>query len=309
MHLPQAARDEWKTAMQEELEALQKHEVFELTNLPKGHKVIGCRWVFNVKSDSHKKARLIAKGFSQVEGLDLNELFSPVVCFESIRLMFALAALEGYYMTGVDVRTAYIYGKLDKEIYMWQPKGFTVRGQENKVIHLHCALYGLKQAGLAWWKELDSSMADLEFKHLNSDTGLFCCYECGQLIIAVVYVGNAMFFGKNKKLVDKTKKLFVDKWECCDLGEVKEFLHMHIMHSGHDIHVDQIDYLKKVLEQFQMVNVKSHPTLLSTGWSPTENTGKATKEEISEYQCLIGSLLYLMIGTRPDISYAVTTLS
>ena len=74
MHLPQAARDKWKTAMQEELEALQKHEVFELTNLPKGRKVIGCRWVFDIKSDGCKKARLIAKGFSQVEGLDFNKL-------------------------------------------------------------------------------------------------------------------------------------------------------------------------------------------------------------------------------------------
>ena len=99
MCLPQAARKEWKAAMQEELEALWKHEVFELTDLPKDCKTIGCRWVFDVKSDGHKKARIVAQGFSQVEGLDFNELFSPVVCFESVRLVFALAALEGYYMT------------------------------------------------------------------------------------------------------------------------------------------------------------------------------------------------------------------
>ena len=102
----------------------------------KSGKVIGCRWVFDVKSDGRKKARLIAQGFSQVEGLDFNELFSPVVCFESVRLIFALATLEGYYMTGVDVRTAYLYGKLDEEIYMQQPEGFRVRGQESKVLHL-----------------------------------------------------------------------------------------------------------------------------------------------------------------------------
>ena len=101
----------------------------------------------------------------------------------------------------------------------------------------------------------------------------------------------------------------MDKWECHDLGEVKEFLCMHIVHSGRDIHLDQINYLKKVLVRFGFENAKSHPTPLPTGWSPTENTGKATKEEISEYQCLIGSLLYLMIGTRPDISFAVTSLS
>ena len=99
--------------------------------------------------------------------------------FESVRLIFALAALEGYYMTSVDVRTAYLYGKLDKEIYMQQPEGFRVRGQESKVLHLQHALYGLKQAGLAWWKELDHSMSNLGFKCINSDAGLFCCHEHG----------------------------------------------------------------------------------------------------------------------------------
>jgi hypothetical protein len=101
--------------------------------LPKGQKTIGCRWVFNVKSDSHKKARLVAQGFSQV---DFNELFSPVVRFESVRLILALSALEDYYCVRVDVCNAYLYGKLDKEIYMRQPKGFKARGQENKVMHL-----------------------------------------------------------------------------------------------------------------------------------------------------------------------------
>ena len=151
--------------MLEELELLRKWNVFELTNLPKGRKSIGCRWVFDVKSDSRKKARLVAQGFSQVEGIDFNKLFSPVVRFESIRLVFALAALHGWYMTGVDVHTAYLNGKLDEEIYMRQPEGFLARGQESKLIHLCRALYGLKQAGLAWWKELSQSMKALGVKH------------------------------------------------------------------------------------------------------------------------------------------------
>ena len=163
MHLPKAVQEEWKTACKEELEALRQCNVFKLTNLPKGHKTIRCRWVFDVKSDSHKKARLVAQGFSQVEGIDFNKLFSPVVRFESVRLIFALSAIENYYCVSVDVCNAYLYGKLDEEIYMRQPQGFIARGQENKVIHLQHALYGLKQAGLAWWKELNSSMKSLGF--------------------------------------------------------------------------------------------------------------------------------------------------
>jgi hypothetical protein len=96
------------------------------------------------------------------------------------------------------------------------------------VIHLQCALYGLKQAELGWWKELNSSMNELGFKHLMSDAGLFVCKDLKEIIIAIVYVNNAMFFGKNKAQVDSKKKLFMDKWECHDLGEVKEFLHMRI---------------------------------------------------------------------------------
>ena len=225
-------QEEWKTACKEELEALYRHNIFKLTDLPKGCKTIGCRWVSDVKSDRQKKARLVAQGFSQVEGFDFNELFSPVVHFESVQLIFALSAIENYYCVSVDVCNAYLYGKLDKEIYMRQPQGFIARGQENKVICLQHALYGLKQAGLAWWKELNLSMKGLGFQHLLSDAGLFVCKDYKEIIIAIVYVDDAMFFGKNKVLVDKKKKLFMDKWECHDLGEVKEFLHMHITCKG-----------------------------------------------------------------------------
>jgi Reverse transcriptase (RNA-dependent DNA polymerase) len=309
MHFPEAAQKEWKAACFEELESLKKRSIFKLTNLPKGHKTIGCRWVFDIKSDGRKKARLVAQGFSQVKGIDYNELFSPVVWFESMRVIFALAALNGWYMTGVDVRTAYLYGKLDEEIYMRQPEGFVTIGQENKVICLQRALYGLKQAGLAWWKELSQSMKVLGFKHLNSDAGIFVCCEGTELIVAVVYVDDAMFFGKNKKLVNKKKALFMAKWECRDLGEVKEFLRMQVKRQGLDITIDQVNYLKKVLERFQMTNAKATQTPLPSNWDLKENKGKAMAAEVTRYQSIIGSLLYLMIGTCPDISYAVTHLS
>ena len=137
MHFPEAAQKEWKTALLEELELLQKQNVFELTDLPKGCKSIGCRWVFNAKTDGQKKARLVAQGFSQVEGIDFNKLFSPVVRFESMRIVFALATLHSWYMTGVDVHTAYLYSKLDEEIYMRQPEGFIARGQERYIYAEH----------------------------------------------------------------------------------------------------------------------------------------------------------------------------
>ena len=135
--LPKAEQSEWRKACEDELEALRRRKVFEIVDRPQGTNVVKNRWVFNVKSDGRKKARLVAKGFSQIEGLDFDQIFSPVVRFETVCLILALAALNNWYIQAVDVHNAYLYGKLDEEIYMEQPKGFCVKGQENKVYWLH----------------------------------------------------------------------------------------------------------------------------------------------------------------------------
>ena len=163
LRLPKAQKEEWKKVCHEELESLREHHIFELTDLPYSRKVIKNRWVFDIKSNGRKKAQLVAKGFSQQEGIDFNEIFSPVVHFETVRLMLALSTLQDWHMEAVDVKTAFLYGKLDEEIYMQQPEGFRLKGQETKVLRLHHAIYGLKQAALAWWKELESSMKQLGF--------------------------------------------------------------------------------------------------------------------------------------------------
>jgi len=106
--------------------------------------------VFNIKPDGHYQSHLVAKGFSQVEGIDFNELFSPVICYETARLLLAVAVLEDLDIQSVDIKIAYLYGDLDKEIYMEQSEGFKLPGKENKVWQLCKALYGLKQAGLSW---------------------------------------------------------------------------------------------------------------------------------------------------------------
>src|SRR6202012_5185415 len=145
-------------ACREELESLRKCKVYELVDPPKGRRVIKNRWVFDLKSDGRKKARLVAKGFSQVEGIDYDEIFSPVVQFETVQMMLALTALKDWHISGLDVKTAFLYGDLDEELYMEQPEGFKIPGQQNKVMRLKKAIYRLKQAVLAWWRALDKSM-------------------------------------------------------------------------------------------------------------------------------------------------------
>ena len=309
--LPIAEQKEWQDACLQELEALKRRNVFELVERPRGHKVIKNRWVFDVKSDGRKRARLVAKGFSQVEGLDYDQVFSPVVRFETVRLILAMAALENWEITRLDVRNAFLYGELDEEIYMEQPKGFHVPGREREVLRLLCALYGLKQVGLAWWRTLRESMIELGFEGLVSDAGLFVYRDKHGFVIAVIYVDDAIFCDPNKALVKQLKDKFMQRWECRDLGDVTEFLHMRIIKEGSTVNIDQCAYLDTVLEQCGMQDAKSAATPLPAGYMPEAAAQDATidPELQSRYQTVIGSLLYLTLGTRPDITFAVTKLA
>ena len=192
---------------------------------------------------------------------------------------------------------------------MEQPEGFRVKGQENKVYWLHRALYGLKQAGLMWWRELDKSMSQLGFVRIQSDTGIFIRKTKSAYIVAVVYVDNALFCRPDLTLITKVKKQFTDKWECRDLGEPTEFLRMRILCKDNLIMINQSDYLRKVLECLRLLNAKAAPTLLPAGYHAILNNVKVDTTLRSRYQMVIGSLIYLMIGTRPDIAFAITALS
>jgi transposase InsO family protein len=309
LRLPEAQQKEWRTACHEELEALRKRNVFELVDLPKGRKLIKNRWVFDQKTDGRKKARLVAKGFSQIEGVDFNEIFSPVVRFESVRLMLALAALEQWHITGLDVKSAFLYGELDEELYMEQPEGFKRKGQEFKVLRLKRAIYGLKQAALAWWRALDKSMEAIGCTRLQSDSGLFVHKSKGSMIVVIVYVDDALFMGTDIALVNKLKNDFMRKWECRDLGDTKEFLRMRILKKNGNIYIDQTAYLEKVLQRFGMQNAKVAATPLPEGYHPMPHTGTVDKHLRTQYQQIIGSLMYIMLGTRPDIAFAVTKMA
>ena len=189
----------------------------------------------------------MAKGFSQVEGLDYNQVFSPVVRFKSVDLILAMAALEGWVLTGLNVRNAYLYGKLDDEIYMEQPEGFIVPGKENMVLCLRHALYGLKQARLAWWRALKQSMEKLRFTSLSSDAGLFLFRNKSSFVITIIYVNDVIFCGPLPALVNHLKEEFKKIWETQDLGNVTEFLCMRITQSSGKIHLDQCADLETVL--------------------------------------------------------------
>jgi hypothetical protein len=149
------------------------------------------------------------------------------------------------------------------------------------------------------------------FMHTSSDAGIFI-YKCpttGTLVIALVYVDDSLFMGTNKKLVDEKKASCLKQWECHGTDTIMEFLGMHIKQSASKVSIDQCTYLMKVLQQFNMTNTKTAPTPLPMGYTPLENTNALDSKLQTQYQSVIRSLLYLMLRTRPDITYVVIKMS
>ena len=170
---------EWMEACQYEIDALAKNGTWELVNLPHGRKAVKSKWVFKLKSDGHYRARLVAKGFMQIPGIDFDETFSPVARFESLHMLLALAMLEDWHIHQMDVKSAFLNGELEEEIYMEQPKGFINAGQETLVCQLKKALYGLKQASRVWNLQFHGILVGLSFKWTHADAGVYVRHQHG----------------------------------------------------------------------------------------------------------------------------------
>ncbi|KAF0921310.1 hypothetical protein E2562_003111 [Oryza meyeriana var. granulata] len=155
-----------------------RNQTWRLVPLPPGHRPIGLKWVYKVKKNAageviKHKARLVAKGYVQQPGVDFDEVFAPVARIESVRLLLALAAQEGWPVHHMDVKSAFLNGELIEEVYVRQPPGFTVAGHEDKVLRLDKALYGLRQAPRAWNAKLDETLVALGFNHSASEHAVY----------------------------------------------------------------------------------------------------------------------------------------
>ena len=194
--------------MKEEIKSPHERKVWELVDLPKCRKPIKGRWVFALKSDGRRKSCFVTKGFTQVFRIDYENTFS-VARFETLCLLLSLAALHDWEIEALDVKTAFLFGELDEEIYMEQPEGFMVKGKEKKVCRLRKAIYGLKQAALQWNKQLHKSLLEMGFIRCKSDPGTYFKIVREEIIILLIYVDNALFMGSNKTQVLSHKKDFM----------------------------------------------------------------------------------------------------
>jgi hypothetical protein len=168
----------WKEAVNDEMDSILSNNTWILVDLPPGSKPIGCKWVFKRKYNTDGsiqtfKARLVAKGFTQKEGVDYFDTYSPVARITSIRVLFALASIYKLYVHQMDVKTAFLNGDLKEEVYMEQPEGFILPGNEEKVCKLVKSLYGLKQAPKQWHEKFDKAILLNGFHHNGADKCMY----------------------------------------------------------------------------------------------------------------------------------------
>ena len=308
----------WKPAMETEMTSLLDNGTWELVDLPPGQKAIKNRWVYVTQRMQEKKplyrARLVAKGFTQTAGIDYEETFAPVARLDSLRLLLSLATTYDWEVHQIDIKSAYLNGNLEEEIYMEQPKGFEVPGKEEKVCRLRKAIYGLKQAGRQWHEHLHESLREFGYKKLISgDVSIFFKHQNdGEgITIILVYVDDMAIFGSSEH-IQATKDFIGSRYKYTDIGEIENFLGLHITRdrARKTIAIDQSQYIQRVLKRFEMTTARPTYTPLPSNMVLIPNPEKGADTSLtSRYQQLVGSLMYAMLGTRPDICYAVNKLS
>ena len=313
--LDSSDKPKWDHAMKNELQSLKDHNVWNLVRIPCNKNVVKSKWVFKLKTDAdgkiiQHKARLVAQGYSQRPGADYDQTFSPVVRFESICAVISMATQNDLLLHQMDVSSAFLNGELQEEIYMNQPEGFVIKGKENLVCKLNISFYGLKQSARCWNNCIGNYLKEIDFVQSASDPCIYTSSE-GELAIVAVYVDDLIIAAKTDVKMNKIKDALSRKYKMKDLGELNHFVGVKVVqnHVNNSVWLGQPAYSKCILSKFGMSDCKP----ISTPAAPDSKLVKATaSDELAdehEYQSAVGSLLYFSSQTRPDITYAVSTVA
>eukprot|EP00253_Pinus_taeda_P028118 PITA_28118 len=299
--------------MNEEIESILRNDTWDLIELPKNKTPIVCKWMFKPKMNADGsieklKTRLVAKGYSQQEGIDFDDTFAPVAKLNTIRMLIALATKCNWKLHQLDVKSAFLNGDLKEEIYLVQREGFVKQGQEHLVCRLKKALYGLKQAPRSWYEKVDSFFLEYGFHRSLNDPNLYTKYNNqGQIILISLYVDDMIITGDADDLIRGIKRLMAQVFEMKDLGSLHYCLGLEVCRDTGQTFLTQWKYARNLLEEFGMNQCRSAATPLQQNLKLSSDDG--TKEvDATMYRQLIGSLIYLTT-TRPDLAYSVSVLS
>ena len=273
-------------------------------------KPIGLKWVYKIKRNSHGdivryKARLVAKGYVQKLGIDYEEVFAPVARMETIRVLLALAAQEGWQVHQMDVKSAFLNGELE-EVYVKQPDGYIKKGREHLVMRLKKALFGLKQAPRAWYTKLDKCLRSLDFTRSSQEHAVYFRRSGTSCLIIGVYVDDLIITGTENHQIEDFKAQMKNQFEMSDLGLLTSYLGIEVKQERGKILLSQKSYALRILEQSGMSECNPAHT-------PLESRCKFGKESHprvnpTTYRSLMGSLRYLT-HTRPDLMFSAGYLS
>ena len=302
----------WKEAINSEIESIMQNHTWELVDLPPGSKPLGCKWIFKRKmktdgSIDKYKARLVAKDYKQNEGLDYFDTYSPVTRITSICMLIAIAALHNLEIHQMDVKKDFLNGDLNEEIYMDQPEGFISLGQEKKVCRLVKSLYGLKQTPKQWHGKFDKVMMSNGFT-INECDKCVCVKDTNnEYVIVCLYVDDMLILGSNNYIITTTKKMLFSKFNMKYLGVANVILGIKISRTSDGLILSQSHYIEKLLDKFNKDESNIARTPVDINLHLSKNIGQSISQ--LEYSRIIGSLMYVMNCTRPDIAYSVSKLS
>ena len=318
--LKSSETDKWLEAMKSEMDSMYDNQVWTLVDPPEGIKPIGCKWVFKKKTDMDGKivtykARLVAKGYRQKQGIDYDETFSPVAMLKSIRILLALAAHYDYEIWQMDVKTAFLNGNLTEEVYMTQPEGFTsIDG--TKVCKLQRSIYGLKQASRSWNIRFDETIKEFGFIQNKDEPCVYKKASGSAIVFLLLYVDDILLIGNDVSTLQSVKIWLSKNFSMKDLGEATYILGIRIYRdrSKRLLGLSQSTYIDKVLKRFSMDQSKKGFLPMSHGISLSKSMCPQTQDERDRmskipYASAIGSIMYAMICTRPDVSYALSITS
>ena len=303
----------WKLAVMEEMNALRRSGTWEIVNLPRDKKIVGCKWVFTIKCKAdgnvdRYKARLVAKGFTQTYGIDYQETFAPVAKINSIRVLLSLAVNSDWPLYQLDVKNAFLNGDLEEEVFMSLPPGFENKLGSDKVCRLKKSLYGLKQSPRAWFERFEKIVTSYGFLQSQADHTIFYKHsKDGKVAILIVYVDDIILTGNNETELAVLKQKLAKEFQIKDLGILKYFLGMEFASSKEGIFVNKRKYVLDLLGETRLLGCKVSETPIE----PNVKLYAAKAEEVKDreqYQRLVGRLIYLS-HTRPDIAFAVSMVS
>jgi len=307
---------QWEKSMEDEVNSLTENHTWDLVDRPKDRAVLTGKWVYKHKRGSNGeilryKSRWVVRGFEQREGLDYYETFASVVKPMSYKLLFAIAAANDLEIEQMDVKTAFLYGDIDTEIYVEQPEGMGAIGESHKVCKLNKALYGLKQSPRVWYFTLTAYLKTLGFEPLTADN---CIFHDSKGTYIAVFVDDLLIVGPSKANISMIKAKLSERFHMTDLGPCKYYLGMEVTRDRQNrtLKLSQRSYLEKVLRDFGMWDCnKKHDTPIDTHTKlqKAEAEYEPKIADIKWYQSAVGSLMYAMLGTRPDIAYAVSVVS